>query len=83
MNEKDIEKEAGVGMVQATTSTGSSSTPTVRSPPTISDCKFGWRDISYSVDTTKGKKQILDHVTGCVEKGSPLLPIPPFVVVRY
>jgi len=40
-----------------------------------SNCKFAWRDISYAVDTPSGKKQILQKVSGCVEKGtlSPLL----------
>lgn len=35
-----------------------------------SSFKFGWKDVSYSVDTPKGKKQILQNVNGCVEKGN-------------
>jgi len=35
-----------------------------------SNCKFAWKDISYSVDTPTGKRQILQNVNGCVEKGT-------------
>lgn len=35
----------------------------------LSKCKFGWKDVSYTVDTKTGKKQILHDVSGCVEKG--------------
>jgi hypothetical protein len=30
---------------------------------------FAWRDIAFSVDTKAGKKQILQNVSGFVEKG--------------
>jgi hypothetical protein len=33
------------------------------------NCEFGWQNISFSVDTPVGKKQILNGVNGCVEKG--------------
>jgi hypothetical protein len=35
----------------------------------LANCKFGWENISFSVDTKQGKKQILQNVSGCVEKG--------------
>jgi hypothetical protein len=77
-NNKDIERDAGMEKVAPTASaeSASSAAATVRSPPRISDCKFGWRDISYSVDTKNGKKQILQNVTGCVEKGTLALSFP-------
>ena len=31
---------------------------------------FAWRDIAFSVDTKAGKKQILQNVSGFVEKGA-------------
>lgn len=68
--ETDVEKEAGLDNVEVTSSTGRSSVPTMLPPLQTSDCKFGWRGISYSVDTKAGKKLILDNVTGCVEKGN-------------
>lgn len=80
MNEKDIEKEADMGRVKATTSTGGSSAPTVCSPQKVSDCQFGWRDISYTVDNKKDKKQILQNVSGCVEKGT-FLSIPTAICI--
>jgi|SRR5579859_7517383 hypothetical protein len=67
---KDVEKEAGLDNMEVTCSAGQSSAPTTLSPSQMSDCRFGWRDISYSVDTKTGKKMILDNVTGCVEKGT-------------
>ena len=73
---KDVEKEAGLDNVQVTSSTGRSSAPTTLSPLQMSDCRFGWRDLSYSVDTKTGKKLILDNVTGCVEKGNKSLSYP-------
>ena len=30
---------------------------------------FGWKDISYSVDTKDGKKQIVKNVSGIVKQG--------------
>ena len=36
--------------------------------PLLSD-SFGWRNVSYSVNTKTGKKEILKGVSGCVEKG--------------
>jgi len=30
---------------------------------------FAWRDVAFSVDTKKGKKQILQNVSGYVERG--------------
>jgi len=30
---------------------------------------FGWKDISYSVDTKDGKKQILKNVSGIIKQG--------------
>ena len=69
-NVKDVEKEAGSQKSRPTTFTGMTcSTATLGSPPKLSNCKFGWRDISYSVDTKKGKKEILQNISGCVEKG--------------
>jgi hypothetical protein len=35
----------------------------------LSNCKLGWENISFAVDTKQGKKQILQNVSGCVEKG--------------
>lgn len=32
--------------------------------------EFAWRDVSYSVRTKEGEKQILSNVSGCVGKGS-------------
>lgn len=65
--ETDIEKQAVT------------SAPTPETSPSSSDSgskltNFGWRDISYAVDTTNGKKQILQNVSGCVEKGIPDVP---------
>ena len=42
-------------------------------------CIFSWRNISYSIETPTGKKQILKNIEGCAEKGyssSLTLPIP-------
>lgn len=39
-------------------------------PSTLARCQFAWKNISYSIDTPAGKKQILTNVDGCVEKGS-------------
>lgn len=64
---KDIEKQ------EATASSSAADTPSQSvSGICKSNFKFGWKDVSYSVDTPKGKKQILQNVNGCVEKGSPL-----------
>jgi hypothetical protein len=68
--EMDVEKEAGLDTEDVTSTVGSSSAPTTLNAPRMSDCKFGWRDISYTVDTKNGKKLILENVTGCVEKGT-------------
>jgi hypothetical protein len=43
-----------------------SSAPT---PKYSNNCNFAWKNISYSVDTPAGKKQILQNINGCVEKG--------------
>jgi hypothetical protein len=32
---------------------------------------FSWKDVSFSVKTKDGDKQILSNVSGVVEKGSP------------
>ena len=47
-------------------SLGSSQTASIS---TFTSCKFAWKNVSYSVDTPAGKKQILTNVNGCVEKG--------------
>jgi ABC-type multidrug transport system ATPase subunit len=65
----DIEKEAGQGRVSAVASTSASHSQDM---PKLSNCQFGWRGISYAVDTKDGEKQILSNVDGCVEKGCPL-----------
>ena len=63
----DIEKQEDV---VANSSGVSSQSPTTSvSALSKSNCKFAWKDISYSVDTPNGKKQILQNVNGCVEKG--------------
>ena len=63
--ETDIEKQAVT----------SASRPTPETSPSSSDgsklTNFAWRDVSYAVDTKNGKKQILQNVSGCVEKGRP------------
>lgn len=64
--DQDLEKRA-TSSISPGASTHDSSSP--RDPSKLSHCKFGWRDISYSVDTQAGKKQILHNVSGCVEKG--------------
>lgn len=56
----DIEKQVGES---------SGSTSIHQDVPKLANCKFGWRDVSFSVDTKQGKKKILENVTGCVEKG--------------
>jgi len=35
------------------------------------DVTFGWKDISYSVDTKTGTKEILQNVSGYVKPGIP------------
>ena len=63
--EKDLEKaDIPDGNVGLTASSSSNSLP-----QKLSNCQFGWKDISYSVETNNGKKQILENVSGCVEKG--------------
>lgn len=63
----DIEKqEAAI----ATPSAGASPTESI-SGLAKANCKFSWKDVSYVVDTPKGKKHILQNVNGCVEKGTP------------
>jgi hypothetical protein len=57
----DIEKQAGES---------SGSVSQINYEPKPADCKFGWKNVSYSVDTNVGKKQILSNVNGCVEKGA-------------
>lgn len=69
MTEQDLEKQP----LEVSTS-ASTSTPFDRNNiPKLSNCKFGWQDISYTVDTKAGKKQILHNVNGCVEKGISLV----------
>jgi hypothetical protein len=67
----DIEKQEDIFSNSSAVATPSASI----SGLSKSNCKFAWRDISYAVDTPSGKKQILQTVSGCVEKGtfSPLL----------
>ena len=55
--------------------TSSSPNPSPQSPSTstpsrYSNCKFAFKNISYSVETPNGKKQILTDISGCVEKGN-------------
>ena len=61
--ERDLEKQCEISSSAATSKLRSTSHDTTNS-------KFEWRDISYSVDTKAGKKQILQNVSGCVETGT-------------
>jgi len=64
----DEEKQAVVNVSQATTMSATNG----EDCPKLSNCKFGWQNISYSVVTKTGTKQILTGVDGCVDKGSTL-----------
>ena len=72
----DIEKQEPA----IASSSAPNSAPQSISGPSKANCNFGWKDVSYSVDTPKGNKQILQNVNGCVEKGtlSPLFLIANF-----
>lgn len=63
--EPDVEKQSGISLSAPPAKLGSTSNETAR----LLNCKFEWRDISYSVNTKGGKKQILQNVSGCVESG--------------
>jgi len=64
--EADVEKQSGISLSAATAKLESASNETAR----LLNCKFEWKDISYSVNTKVGKKQILQNVSGCVESGT-------------
>jgi hypothetical protein len=62
----DIEKQES----PLASSSAAESASASLSGPSKSDCNFAWKDISFTVDTPSGKKQILQNVNGCVEKGT-------------
>jgi hypothetical protein len=61
----DLEKQASqIAVTNGETNNTQSST----SKP--SSFEFAWSDVSFSVQTKEGEKQILSNVAGCVEQGS-------------
>jgi hypothetical protein len=64
--EPDVEKQSGISLSATRAKLESTSDESSR----LLNCKLEWRDISYSVNTKGGKKQILQNVCGCVESGT-------------
>jgi len=64
----DLEKQANSAAL-VTTNTSSPDLSSASTPKHSHNCNFAWKNISYSVDTPAGKKQILQNINGCVEKG--------------
>jgi|SRR5579862_1966383 len=73
--EADLEKQSLPVSTPVLSGASTSSPSNGDAVPKLSNCKFGWQDVCYSVDTKAGKKQILHNVNGCVEKGNRLLTI--------
>lgn len=70
----DIEKqEQGANSIHHTTGNPNSRI----CDPAQNCCTFSWRNISYSIETPAGKKQILTNIDGCAEKGYRLLSFSP------
>jgi ABC-type lipoprotein export system ATPase subunit len=73
----DIEKQE---QPTASSSAPNSALQSISGPSKV-NCTFGWKDVSYFVDTPKGNKQILQNVNGCVEKGNTLAPL--FLIANF
>ena len=65
----DIEKQEPGANNHTPSSLGYSNSQTIATSP-LARCAFSWKNLSYSVDTAAGKKQILRNVNGYVEKGT-------------